>query len=54
MSRLSQRKRTVIGIIAALALAGAAYAYWTAGGSGEGSGSAASGTAIWPQTRPRY
>jgi hypothetical protein len=39
-----KKKRTVavLGVIAVLALAGAAIAYWTTTGSGEGSGSVAS------------
>ena len=43
MFKLSHRRKAVIGAIAALALAGAAIAYWTAGGTGSGEGSAASG-----------
>ena len=43
MFRLSHRRKAVIGLITAFALAGAAYAYWTTGGSGSGSGSTANG-----------
>jgi hypothetical protein len=41
MPKLTPRRSVVLGAIAALALAGAALAYWTAGGSGSGSGTAA-------------
>src|SRR3954454_7293867 len=39
---IPKRKALVVGLIATLALAGAAFAYWTTTGSGSGSGSAAS------------
>jgi hypothetical protein len=38
------RGMVVLGAVAALVVAGVAFAYWTSGGSGSGSGSAASGT----------
>lgn len=41
MSKIIQRRGLVLGVVVALAVAGAALAYWTAGGSGSGSGSAA-------------
>ena len=43
MLKLSRRRATAIGVLFALAVAGAAIAYWTAGGSGTGSATAASG-----------
>jgi hypothetical protein len=43
MTKLNRRRGTVIGVVVALAVAGAAIAYWTAGGSGTGSGTAAPG-----------
>jgi hypothetical protein len=39
---IPKRKALVVGLIATLALAGAAFAYWTTTGSGSGSGSVAS------------
>jgi hypothetical protein len=42
MSRILNRKRVVLGIVAALAITAAAYAYWTT--SGSGSGTATAGT----------
>ena len=37
MSRIfSSKKRALLGIVAALAIATAAFAYWTTGGSGDG------------------
>src|SRR5215210_2099501 len=41
MSKVTTRRGLVLGVVIALAVAGAAIAYWTAGGSGTGSGSAA-------------
>jgi hypothetical protein len=38
-----RRGLMVLGVVAALAVAGIALAYWTSGGSGAGSGSAATG-----------
>jgi len=43
-SSIKRRGLIVLGAVAALVVAGIAFAYWTAGGSGSGSGSAASGT----------
>ena len=43
MSKLSKKRKAAVGVLAALVVAGAAFAYWTAGGSGSGSGAAASG-----------
>jgi hypothetical protein len=37
MSRIFGKKRALLGIVASLAIAAAAIAYWTAGGSGDGS-----------------
>lgn len=42
MSILRSRRSLVVGVVLALAVAGAAFAYWTAGGSG--TGAAATGT----------
>ena len=39
--KIFKRRSLVGGVIAALVVAGAAYAYWSAGGSGSGSASAA-------------
>jgi hypothetical protein len=36
-----KRKLTIVGLVAVLGVAGAAFAYWTAGGSGTGSATAA-------------
>jgi hypothetical protein len=36
MSRIISKKRALLGIVASLAIAAVAIAYWTAGGSGEG------------------
>jgi hypothetical protein len=44
MFKLTKRRGIALGLIFTLAIAGGAYAYWTAGGSGTGSGSAATGT----------
>ena len=44
MFQTSHKRKAVVGVIAVLAVAGAAFAYWTAGGSGSGSASTASGT----------
>jgi hypothetical protein len=41
MSKFSTRRGIVLGALVALAVTGAAIAYWTAGGSGTGSGAAA-------------
>jgi hypothetical protein len=41
MSRLNRRRGLVLGVVISLAVAGAAFAYWTAGGSGSGSASTA-------------
>ena len=41
MSRLIGRRGIVLGVVASLVVAGAAFAYWTAGGSGTGTGSTA-------------
>ena len=41
MFKINRRRGVVLGVIASLAIGGAAFAYWTAGGSGTGSGSAA-------------
>jgi hypothetical protein len=41
MFKINRRRGLVLGVIASLAIGGAAVAYWTAGGSGTGSGSAA-------------
>jgi hypothetical protein len=43
MTRFTTRRGLVGGLVLAVVLAGAAFAYWTAGGSGSGSGSAATG-----------
>lgn len=43
MFKRNSKRSIVIGVIAALAVAVGAYAYWTAGGSGTGSGTAANG-----------
>jgi hypothetical protein len=40
MFKLTKRRGVSLGLILTLALAGVAYAYWTAGGSGTGSASA--------------
>jgi hypothetical protein len=40
MSRIYSKKRALIGVVASLAIAAVAIAYWTAGGSGTGSASA--------------
>jgi hypothetical protein len=39
---IPKRKALVVGLVVTLALAGAAYAFWTTSGSGSGSGSVAS------------
>jgi hypothetical protein len=44
MFKLTKRRGIALGLILTLAIAGGAYAYWTAGGSGSGSATAASGT----------
>jgi len=41
MFKITRRRGIVLGVIASLAIGGAAVAYWTAGGAGTGSGSAA-------------
>ena len=41
MFKTTRRRGIVLGVIASLAIGGAAVAYWTAGGTGTGSGSAA-------------
>src|SRR5215217_3549769 len=41
MSKYFSRRSIVLGAVLSLAIAGAAFAYWTAGGSGTGSASAA-------------
>ena len=41
MSRLIGRRGIVLGVVLSLVVAGAAFAYWTAGGSGTGTGSTA-------------
>ena len=41
MFKINRRRGLVLGVIASLAIGGAALAYWTAGGSGTGSGGAA-------------
>ena len=41
MSRLIGRRGIVLGVVASLVVAGAAFAYWTAGGSGGGTASTA-------------
>ena len=41
MFKINKRRGLVLGVIASLAIGGAAVAYWTAGGSGTGSGTAA-------------
>jgi len=41
MFKTTRRRGIVLGVIASLAIGGAAVAYWTAGGAGTGSGSAA-------------
>ena len=43
-NKLKKHKGAALTVFAVLAIAGAAFAYWTAGGSGTGSGSTASGT----------
>jgi hypothetical protein len=43
MSKITPRRGLVGGLVIAVVLAGAAFAYWTAGGSGSGTGSAATG-----------
>lgn len=40
MTRITRSKRALLGIVASLAIAAVAIAYWTAGGSGNGSASA--------------
>lgn len=40
-----KNKKAALAAVAVLGIAGAAYAYWSAGGSGSGSGSTASSTA---------
>lgn len=42
MQLFTKKRVGVIGTVAVVAIAGVAYAYWTAGGSGTGSASAAS------------
>jgi hypothetical protein len=45
MLKFTKRRVTaVLGVVAVLAVAGAAIAYWTAGGTGTATGQAASGT----------
>jgi hypothetical protein len=39
MSRIITRKRALLGVVASLAIAATAFAYWTTTGSGTGSGS---------------
>ena len=39
---VTKKRFVVLGVVAALAIAGAAIAYWTAGGSGTGTGTVAS------------
>jgi len=48
MFRFLTKKRVVIpvGIIAALAISGVAFAYWTTGGSGEATGTTGTGTGV--------
>jgi hypothetical protein len=41
MSRIIRRRGLVLGVVISLGVAGAAFAYWTAGGSGSGTGSTA-------------
>jgi hypothetical protein len=41
MSKFTRKHKAMLGVVVSLALAGVAYAYWTAGGSGTGSGTAA-------------
>ena len=41
MSRLTRRRGLVLGVVISVVVAGAAFAYWTAGGSGNGSASTA-------------
>jgi ABC-type glycerol-3-phosphate transport system substrate-binding protein len=44
MLTFTKRRALLLGAVATLALAGIAFAYWTAGGSGTGSASAAAST----------
>ena len=47
MSRIfKNKKRAVLGVIAALTVTALAFAYWTSTGGGSGSGSVASGQAV--------
>ena len=46
MSRFKNRRGAVLGAVLALVVAGAAFAYWTAGGSGSGSASAGTTTPV--------
>ena len=43
MFKMNKRRGIALGVILALAIAGGAFAYWTAGGSGTGGAAAASG-----------
>ena len=55
MFQVSHKRKAIVGVIAALAVAGAAFAYWTGGGSGNGSAATspgASGITVTQTTTP--